>query len=220
MQQEHQQLFNSSVLEQQALIPEIYGSVDFTQLPERYVRDFDLDSLRPSRHRNYCERVLENPELVERIRNYTMMGDKVVDAYASLIPEYGFRTLVSMLEQACDEGIESVENAPDELVAFISAMEATPDWVDMAMVEEGAKHERIPLGTISPFAIRGAFIATFMNKYTALPMTMTGTLTDQQSVRRVFETASFFTATAMPRAMERFNPGFKAAAKVLSLIHI
>ena len=214
MQQEYQQLFNSSVLEQQALIPEIYGSVDFGQLPERYVRDFDLETLRPSRHRNYCERVLDNPKLVERIRNYTMMGDKVADAYASLIPEYGFRALVSMLEQACDDGIESVENAPDELVAFISAMEATPDWVDMAMVEEGAKHERIPLGTISPFAIRGAFIATFMNKYTALPMTMTGTLTDQQSVRRVFETASFFTATAMPRAMERFNPGFKAAAKV------
>ena len=55
-----------------------------------------------------------------------MMGDKVADAYASLIPEYGFRALVSMLEQACDRGIESVENAPDELVAFISAMEVTP----------------------------------------------------------------------------------------------
>ena len=107
MQQEHQQLFNSSVLEQQALIPEIYGSVDFGQLPERYVKDFDLETLRPSRHRHYCERVLENPELVERIRNYTMMGDKVADAYASLIPEYGFRALVSMLERACDEGIES-----------------------------------------------------------------------------------------------------------------
>ena len=207
-------LFADTVLEQKTMIPEIYGSVDFDQLPERYVRDFNLEAIRPSRHRSYCERVLENPELVERIRNYTMMGDKVADAYASLIPEYGFRALVAMLEQACDHGIESVENAPDELVAFISAMEATPDWVDMALVEEGAKHERIPLGTISPFAIRGAFIATFMNKYTALPMTMTGTLTDQQSVRRVFETASFFTATAMPRAMERFNPGFKAAAKV------
>ena len=207
-------LFADTVLEQKTMIPEIYGSVDFGQLPERYVTDFDLQSIRPSRHRSYCERVLDNPNLVERIRNYTMMGDKVADAYASLIPEYGFRALVSMLEQACDRGIESVENAPDELVAFISAMEATPDWVDMTLVEEGAKHERIPLGTISPFAIRGAFIATFMNKYTALPMTMTGTLTDQQSVRRVFETASFFTATAMPRAMERFNPGFKAAAKV------
>jgi hypothetical protein len=62
-------------------------------------------------------------------------------------------------------------------------------------LKKGAKHERVPLATISPFAIRGAFIATFMNKYTALPMTMTGTLTDDKSVRRVFETASFFTAT-------------------------
>ena len=214
MKQTENRLFSSAVLDQKTMIPEIYGSVDFDHLPERYVTDFDIEALRPSRHRSYCERVLENPGLVDRIRSYTMMGDNVADAYASLIPEYGFRALVSMLDQACDQGIETVENAPAELVAFIEAMEATPDWVDMALVEEGAMHERIPLGTISPFAIRGAFIATFMNKYTALPMTMTGTLTDDKSVRRVFETASFFTATAMPRAMERFNPGFKAAAKV------
>ena len=214
MKQTENRLFSSAVLEQKTMIPEIYGSVDFDHLPERYVTDFDIEALRPSRHRSYCERVLENPGLVDRIRSYTMMGDNVADAYASLIPEYGFRALVSMLDQACDQGIETVENAPAELVAFIEAMEATPDWVDMALVEDGAMHERIPLGTISPFAIRGAFIATFMNKYTALPMTMTGTLTDDKSVRRVFETASFFTATAMPRAMERFNPGFKAAAKV------
>lgn len=214
MKQTENLFFSSAVLDQKVMIPEIYERVDFDHLPERYVTDFDIEALRPSRHRTYCERVLENPGLIDRIRNYTMMGDSVADAYASLIPEYGFRALVSMLEQACDGGVESVENAPAELVAFIRAMEATPDWVDMALVEEGAKHERIPLGTISPFAIRGAFIATFMNKYTALPMTMTGTLTDDKSVRRVFETASFFTATAMPHAMERFNPGFKAAAKV------
>jgi hypothetical protein len=156
--------------------PRFTGQVDFGQLPERYNTDVDLNKMKPSRHRDYAQRVLENPELVERIRNYTMMGDKVADAYAALIPDFGFRSLVTMLERACDHGVETVEDAPEELVAFIRAMEATPDWVDMAMVEEGAKHERIPLGTISPFAIRGAFIATFMNKYTALPMTMTGTV--------------------------------------------
>jgi hypothetical protein len=143
-----------------------------------------------------------------------MMGDKVADAYAALIPEYGFRTLVAMLEEACENGVEAVPDAPPELVTFIRAMEATPDWVDMGMVERGARQERIPLVTISPFAIRGAFIATFMNKYTALPMTMTGTLSDSKSARRVFETASFFTATAMPGALQRFGNGFKAAAKV------
>jgi hypothetical protein len=143
-----------------------------------------------------------------------MMGDRVADAYAALIPEYGFRTLVTMLDDACDNGVEAVPNAPKELVAFIRAMEATPDWVDMDLIEEGARQERIPIATISPFAIRGAFVATFMNKYTALPMTMTGTLSDAKSARRVFETASFFTATVMPGALNRFASGFKAAAKV------
>ena len=62
-------LFAEPVFEQKRMTPEIYGSVAFGQLPERYVTDFDLESIRPSRHRSYCERVLANPELVERIRN-------------------------------------------------------------------------------------------------------------------------------------------------------
>lgn len=206
--------FCAEVVAQKYDIPLIYGDVGFDQLPERYVRDQPGDRRLPGRYQAYAERALANTDLVEKIRNYTMMGDRVADAYAALIPEYGFRNLVSMLDMVCDNGLEALPDAPDELVTFVQAMEATPDWVDMDMVERGARHERVPLATISPFAIRGAFIATFMNKYTALPMTMTGTLSDAKSARRVFETASFFTATAMPGAMHRFGAGFKAAAKV------
>jgi len=207
-------IYAESVLEQKQTVPGIYGAVDFSILPERYISDARISAKLPLRFRQYAQSALSDPERVERIRNYTMMGDKVADAYASLIPEYGFRMLVTMLEDACENGVEAVPNAPQELVTFIRAMEATPDWVDMDMVERGARQERIPLVTISPFAIRGAFIATFMNKYTALPMTMTGTLSDSKSARRVFETASFFTASAMPGALQRFGNGFKAAAKV------
>lgn len=207
-------MYRDCVLAQKEAIPAIYGDVDFSILPERYVSGADLGNSLPSRYKPYAQRALSDPERVENIRNYTMMGDGVADAYAALIPEYGFRTLVAMLEDACENGIEAVSNAPKELVTFIHAMEATPDWVDMDLVEKGARQERIPLVTISPFAIRGAFIATFMNKYTALPMTMTGTLSDSKSARRVLETASFFTATAMPGAMARFGRGFQAAAKV------
>ena len=207
-------MYRDCVLEQKEAIPAIYGDVDFSILPERYVSGVDLGNSLPSRYKPYAQRALSDPERVENIRNYTMMGDGVADAYAALIPEYGFRTLVAMLEDACENGIEAVSNAPKELASFIHAMEATPDWVDMDLVEKGARQERIPLVTISPFAIRGAFIATFMNKYTALPMTMTGTLSDSKSARRVLETASFFTATAMPGAMARFGRGFQAAAKV------
>jgi hypothetical protein len=214
MLQDRKVVYAQSVLRQKEDIPGIYGGVDFSILPERYISDTRVSDKLPLQFRQYAESALSDPARVERIRNFTMMGDKVADAYAALIPEYGFRTLVTMLEEACESGVESVPNAPQELVTFIRAMEATPDWVDMDMVERGARQERIPLVTISPFAIRGAFIATFMNKYTALPMTMTGTLSDSKSARRVFETASFFTATAMPGALQRFGSGFKAAAKV------
>lgn len=70
------------------------------------------------------------------------------------------------------------------------------------------------MATAAPFAIRGAFLATFLNQYAALPMTMTGTLSDEAAAKRVFETASFFTATTMPGALERHGKGFEAAAKV------
>ena len=214
MTQQAAALYADSVLQQQVDIPAIYGDVDFSLFPERYVQQPDISKIKQARYREYARVALADPARVEVVRNYTMTGDQVADAYAALIPEYGFRPLIAMLDDACDNGVEAVPNAPPELVAFIRAMEATPDWVDMSLVEEGARQERLPLATISPFAIRGAFIATFMNKYTALPMTMTGTLSDEKSARRVFETASFFTATAMPGAMHRKGAGFKAAAKV------
>ncbi|MFT4519422.1 MAG: hypothetical protein ACI9JM_001818 [Halioglobus sp.] len=207
-------MYADSVLSQKDEIPGIYGDVDFSILPERYVSDDSISEGLPSRYKKYAVSALSDPSRVEKIRNYTMTGDRVADAYASLIPEYGFRTLVTMLDDACENGVDTVPNAPQELLTFIHSMEATPDWVDMDMVERGARQERLPLATISPLVIRGAFIATFMNKYTALPMTMTGTLSDAKSARRVFETASFFTATAMPGALNRFGSGFKAAAKV------
>lgn len=207
-------IYSPSVLRQKDAVPRIYGNVDFSILPERYISDARVSDKLPLRYREYAQRALSDPQRIDIIRNYTMTGDAVADAYAALIPEFGFRTLVTMLEQACEKGVAAVPDAPPELATFIRAMEATPEWVDMALVEQGARQERIPLVTISPFAIRGAFIATFMNKYTALPMTMTGTLTDSKSARRVFETASFFTATAMPGALHRYGNGFKAAAKV------
>ena len=43
-------------------------------------------------------------------------------------------------------------------------MERIPDWLDMDLVEEGARVDRNAAANLGPFIIRGAFIATFMNK--------------------------------------------------------
>jgi hypothetical protein len=122
--------------------------------------------------------------------------------------------LIEMVRTACREGLEAVEDAPAELVSFIEAMEQTPSWIDRDLVERGARAERVGAALVAPFAIRGAFLATFINEYAALPMAITGSLSDKRAAQRVNETASFFATTVLPGGMERHGPGFEAAAMV------
>ena len=195
-------------------LPELFGRFDFDKAPERWAPEADavseLSRVRSIDRASY----LEDPDLLGRIREYTMLGDRTGDAYAALMPRYGFQRTVAMLVDACDKGIDAVEDAPPELAALIHEMEQKPEWLDMQLVEEGAAYERNATANLSPFLIRGAFIATFLNKYSALPMALTGTLGQATAARRVKETATFFATTALPGALDRFGPGFKAAAMV------
>ncbi len=198
------------VLSQKERMPMLYGRFDFDALPERFTEDSKFAVVRDRAPGG----VQVTDEDLERVRHYTMLGDVVADAYAALLPKYGFRPLIDMLVTACEKGVDAVPDAPAELVAFIAAMEATPDWVDMDMVRKGAALELNGTANLAPFAIRGAFIATFLNKYSALPMALTGTLGHSSAARRVNETATFFSTTVLPGALERHGEGFKAAAMV------
>lgn len=194
--------------------PAMYGAVDFAIEPERLLMDGDIARSELRAYPKVAAKLLENIELMERMAAYTLMGDAVADPYAALMPQYGFKRLVDMLVEACDKGLDKVEGAPPELVTFIRSMEATPSWVDMKLVEEGARLQRVSFANVAPWAIRGAFIATFMNKYAALPMALTGTLSNKTAARRIKETATFFGTSVLPGALSRFGPGFKAAAMV------
>jgi hypothetical protein len=93
-------------------------------------------------------------------------------------------------------------------------MEQFPAWLDPKLIEQGARMERSAYAHRAPFVVRGGFIGTFMNKYSALPMALTGALSNKTAARRIKETATFFTTTVLPGALERHGPGFKAAAMV------
>ena len=194
--------------------PAMYGTIDFSLHAERLLLDGDIAASELRSYPKVAARLLENRELMDRMAAYTMMGDAVADPYAALMPKHCFKRLVDMLVEACDKGVDSVEGAPAELVRFIRSMEAAPAWVDMQLVEEGARLQRVTFANVAPWAIRGAFIATFMNKYAALPMALTGTLSHKTAARRIKETATFFGTSLLPGALARFGPGFKAAAMV------
>ncbi|WP_040801672.1 oxygenase MpaB family protein [Nocardia higoensis] len=201
------------VRSQRELQPDLYGDLDFDRQPYRLATQPDVPSALPGRPAKR-ERYLADDRVVELISTATMLGDTVADPYAALTATHSVTSLIDMLRRACREGLEAVPDAPPELVSFISAMEATPDWLDPELVRRGAKEARIPAALLTPFVTRGAFIATFTNTYAALPMALTGALSGRRAARRVNETSSFFTVTTLPGALDRHGPGFEAAAMV------
>jgi hypothetical protein len=199
---------------QAAANPAIYSRIDFSSTPERFTTDMsDVSALRgPSRNRRQA--LLADQDRVDLIKVYTMMGDRVADAYAALMPRYGFGRLVQMLMTACEAGLDAVADAPPELAAFLAEMEQKPAWLNMDLVNEGARVERNLYAHLAPFLVRGGLLGTFMNKYTALPMALTGNFSNSLAAKRILETATFFTLTVMPGALDRHGEAFKAAAMV------
>jgi hypothetical protein len=206
-------LLAERVRRQADLQPHMYGDVDVTATPYRFTVDPEVTSSLPAWVADRAP-LLDDEAMVELMRTTTMLGDVVADPYAALVDTYGMRGLIQMLSTACREGIDAVPDAPQELRTFVASMEAQPEWLDMDLVEEGARHSRVGAALLAPFLIRGAFLATFINTYAALPMALTGALSDRRAARRVIETASFFTVTTLPGALERHGIGFETTAHV------
>src|ERR1700733_4644696 len=140
-----------------AQIPSMYGRMDFSITPERFTVEPDaVSELGPEVLQRRAE-LLANEELVARIKAYTMHGDPVADAYAALTPQHTLHQLIVMLQDACDHGVEKVPSAPPELVRFIQEMERFPAWLDMKLIEQGARIERNAYAHRAPFIIRGGF---------------------------------------------------------------
>jgi hypothetical protein len=201
------------VRSQRDLQPDLYGDFDFDRQPERLATEPGNESDLPDWVADR-EQILDDERVTELIGTATMLGDVVADPYAALMTEHSVTHLIDMLKTACREGIAAVPDAPPELASFIAAMEAAPAWIDFGLVRDGARQERIPAALLAPFITRGAFVATFTNTYAALPMALTGALSGRRAARRVNETASFFAVTTLPGALDRYGPGFEAAAMV------
>lgn len=93
-------------------------------------------------------------------------------------------------------------------------MERVPEWIDLDLVRRGAALDRLQSAFLLPFVIRGALLGTFMNTYAALPMAITGALSERTAGKRANETAAFFISSVLPGALERDGVAFKSAAMV------
>lgn len=95
---------------QKTLAPEVYRNLDLDIVPERFRTELGDGSVLQGNKK--IKALLNDPKKVEFFRQLTLMGDPLADALAARVPELGFKNLRSMLEQAVVNGVDSVEDAP------------------------------------------------------------------------------------------------------------
>lgn len=201
---------------QREIAPEIYNDIDLDITPERFRTDIrDKPSgLQRAINISKLRKFLEDPEEVELYRQLTLMGDPIADAFAAKIPEMGFRKARALLDKALEEGIDAVEDAPQELIHLIKDMEKIPDWLDLEKIEHFHDKTRLFNAVTQNYIMRLAFMMTYMNGYQGLPMIMTGQLSGDSAANRMRETTSTFKMATLPGGLRRDGEAFKSAAKV------
>lgn len=202
---------------QREIAPEIYAKLDLDSAPERFrgeMGDDQLEGVVRSVNPKYLKRFLQDKDEVELYRQLTLMGDPIADAFAVKAHELGFKKSRVMLEKALDEGIESVPDAPEELVALIRDMEKVPEWLDFEKIDRYFDRTRMVSTIVTEPLIRMAFMMTYVNGYQGLPMIMTGTLSSESAAKRMKETTSTLRMATLPGALRRDGVAFRSAAMV------
>jgi hypothetical protein len=201
---------------QKEIAPEIYNKIDLDFMPERFrtTLDSNPDGMFRWVNPEVPKRFLQDKEEVEIYRQLTLMGDPIADAFAAKFNEIGFANARAMLDKALDQGIDSVPDAPQELIRLIEELHKEPEWIDWPAIERFHKRMRVVNAVTQEYMMRIAFMMTYMNGYQGLPMIMTGQLTGESAAGRMKETTSTFKMATLPNAMRPGGVAFKSAAKV------
>ena len=133
------------------------------------------------------------------------LADDLVKCFERMPRRKGFRVLM----QAIETGIESVDDAPDELVALFEQLDQVPNWVDWDSMGRGSakilQNALLPAISFVAYALPHAYLSTG-NK----PLVSSATLIDN-TARRYGAATRFFTEVFMPGSMQRFGDGFRFA---------
>lgn len=197
---------------QKEIAPSVYGELDLDIQPERFRTELGENSIVKTNKR--IQALLNDADKVEFFRQLTLMGDPLADAFAELIPEMGFKKARAMLDQAAAHGVDTVKDAPQELINLMRSVEQEPDWVNWDTIDQASENARLLTALVGEAIIRVAFMMTYVNGYQGLPMVITGALTSESAAKRMKETISTFKLATLPGALRKGGVAYQSAIKV------
>ena len=124
------------------------------------------------------------------------------------------RVTVRQLGSALEHGIGAVDGAPEALRRFVAAVEDTPAWVDMDLVERGARTMRRLGRTRDDVLLTLSLIGGY--RYGGPPdlLVETGGLSGTAAIRRLAETQTWALAIGRPGGLRRDGEGFRLTVHV------
>lgn len=197
---------------QKTIAPSVYGDLDLDIEPERFRTQLGENSI--IRKNKRIQALLQDEQKVEFFRQLTLMGDPLADAFAARIPEMGYKKARAMLDQAAAHGVDTVKDAPQELIDLMHSVEKVPSWVDWDKIDKATENARLLFALIGEAIIRVAFMMTYVNGYQGLPMVITGALTSESAAKRMKETISTFKLATLPGALRQGGVAYQSAIKV------
>ncbi|GAB2981062.1 oxygenase MpaB family protein [Streptomyces pseudoechinosporeus] len=144
-------------------------------------------------------------------------GDPLADAVISEINELG-KEAKRQLNKGIADGLDSLDNPPPAIAAFLTQLETVPEWTDRGTLEAGDVSDLSipPLWTL--LASAGMqLIHTYASPGIAKLLVQTGSLT-KMAPRRLVETGVWHEQAVLPGGLLRGAPGYVGTAQV-RLLH-
>ncbi|WP_135451699.1 oxygenase MpaB family protein [Mycobacterium sp. DL99] len=154
----------------------------------------------------------EQQDLLDRFVDHYWQGDALMDPVAEYIRDHGADGR-RLLDQILDQGIASVDDAPQVLVDLFAGLDVKPEWFDPEDWERG---RRLWIDS-SAAGIAGMFLMDSLGTFVADEVSMatwaTGRFQNSFTLRNV-ETLQWFYEATKPEFIDRFSEPFKATVRV------
>jgi hypothetical protein len=140
-------------------------------------------------------------------------GDAPMDALLDWMYEIGPAQARKLYEQAIENGIDSVADAPQPLRDFFALVDRDPHWLDRDLLEEGVSfiHRTGLVGpyVLRDFALMGGYLLSGFNH----ALVMTGAL-NKGAAQRIAETGKWWIDCTEHHGLDRFGAGFRTTLRV------
>lgn len=148
-------------------------------------------------------------------------GDPVAERFVEEVffGEIGHRRGRALLQQALEEGVDAIPDAPESMRELFREFETVPDWVDRDLVELGASVWR-RWGTML-FSVAGVItLEIYTEGAVAMPLSLAGGYAGDNALRRFLETARFWMDVSAPGALFEKGGRGRATAMQVRVMHV